>query len=98
MGPSITWTTSLSGTIPMRSASGAASARMFTPELSSVAAITYDPASNQSATLPGASMTAVSATTCGSDHGSAGARYVPDTHVDRVQRELAEHVPAFGGA
>src|SRR5918997_6216262 len=65
-GPSITWTTSFSGTIPMRSASGAPSARMLSPEPSSVSASTYDPASNQPATFDVASETAPSATTSGS--------------------------------
>src|SRR5918994_7217970 len=75
-GPSMTWTTSFAGTIPMRSASGAPSARMFSPDPSSVSASTYDPASNQSATFEGASETASSATTSDSVQlDSAGARY-----------------------
>src|SRR5215212_11618103 len=64
-GPSMIWTTSLSGTIPIRSASGAPSARMLSPEPSSVSASTYDPASNQPATLDGTSDSAVSATASG---------------------------------
>src|SRR5918995_2655556 len=75
-GPSMTWTTSLSGTIPMRSASGAPSARILSPEPSSVSASTYDPASNQSATFEGASETSPSAATSDSlQAASAGARY-----------------------
>ena len=49
----MTWTTSFSGTMPIRSASGAPSARILSPEPSSVSASTYDPASNQSATFDG---------------------------------------------
>src|SRR5215213_10352217 len=79
-GPSMTWTTSSSGTMPIRSASGAPSARMLSPEPSSVSAITYDPASNQPATLDGASEIAASAATCGSVQvDSAGAKYCPAT-------------------
>src|SRR5918997_5097439 len=62
-GPSMTWTTSFSGTMPIRSASGAPSARMLSPDPSSVSASTYDPASNQSATFEATSDTAVSAAT-----------------------------------
>src|SRR5215204_3798241 len=75
-GPSMTWTTSFSGTMPIRSASGAPSARILRPDPSSVSASTYDPASNQSATFDGASEIAASASTSGSVQvDSAGAKY-----------------------
>src|SRR5215216_463881 len=75
-GPSMTWTTSFSGTMPIRSASGAPSARIFSPDPSSVSASTYDPASNQSANFDGAAETAASASASGSVQvDSAGARY-----------------------
>src|SRR5829696_6384962 len=91
-GPSMTWTTSLSGTMPIRSASGAPSARMLSPDPSSVSASTYDPASNQPATFDGASATSTSAAASGSVHiVSVGSKYSPETQPTRPSISTGHH-------